>query len=127
MDEAHQQLCEVREYLVTTRMYIARDCAICSSPRGHVYVLLVPSQWLHNVQCDNVESQETWQLVSSDELVVLWELLLVMHTLCIEKKLLLLLSLLSIKKLLGSKEEEGSCDLQIMPELLNKVFSTKAT
>ena len=36
------------------------------------------------------ESQEAWQLVlSSDESVVLWELLLDMHTLYVEKKLLL--------------------------------------
>ena len=57
----------------------------------------------------------------SDELVVLWELSLDVHTLRVEKKLLL--SLLSIKRSLGSKE--GGSDWQMMPELLNKAFSTK--
>ena len=59
----------------------------------------------------------------SDELVVLCELSLDMHTLCVEKKLLL--SPLFIKRSLGSKE--GSGDQQMMPEPLNKAFSVKAT
>ena len=59
----------------------------------------------------------------SDELVILWELSLDMHPLRIEKKLLLSLS--SIERSLGSKE--GGSDRQIMPELLNKAFSVKAT
>ena len=59
----------------------------------------------------------------SDELVVLWELLLDMHPLRIEKKLLLSLS--SIERSLGSKE--GGGDQQMMPELMNKAFSAKAT
>ena len=53
------------------------------------------------------ESQEAWQLaLIGDESVVPWELSPDMHTICIEKKLLL--SLLSIKRPLGSKE--GSID-----------------
>ena len=59
----------------------------------------------------------------SDKLVVLWELSLDMHTLRVEKKLLL--SLLSIERSLGSKE--GGGDRQMMPELLNKAFLVKAT
>ena len=58
----------------------------------------------------------------SDELVVLRELLLDMHTLRVET---LLLSLLSIERSLGSRE--GGGDRQMMPEFLNKVFSAKAT
>ena len=59
----------------------------------------------------------------SDELVVLWELPLDMHPLRIENKLLLSLS--SIERSLGSKE--GGSDQQMMPELMNKAFSAKAT
>ena len=59
----------------------------------------------------------------SDELVVLWELSLDIHTLCVENKLLL--SLLSIKR--SSESKEGGSDRQMVPELLNKVFSAKAT
>ena len=40
------------------------------------------------------------------------------HTLCVEKKLLL--SLLSMERSLGSKE--GGGDWHMMPELLNKRF-----
>ena len=58
----------------------------------------------------------------SDEPVILLDLLLTMHTLWVEKKPLL--SLLSIESLSG---EEGSGDQQVMPELLNKEFSAKAT
>ena len=53
--------------------------------------------------------QEAWQLaLVSDEAVVFWELSLDIHTLYVEKKLLL--SLLSIKTSLGS--EEGGSDQQ---------------
>ena len=54
--------------------------------------------------------QEAWQLAPvSDESVVFWELSLDMHTLRVEKKLLLFL--LSIETL-GS--EEGGSDQQMM-------------
>ena len=49
-------------------------------------------------------------------------LLLDMHTLCVEKKLLLFRS--SIERSLES--EEGSGDQQMTPELSNEVFSAKA-
>ena len=70
------------------------------------------------------ETQEAWQLVLfSDESVMLWELSLDMHTLCVEKKPFL--SPLSIERSLGSEECSGN--RQMMPELLNKAFSGKAT
>ena len=56
----------------------------------------------------------------SDEPVIL---LLTILTLQVEKKPLL--SLLSIESSPGS--EEGSCDQQMTPELLNEAFSVKAT
>ena len=59
----------------------------------------------------------------SDESVVLYVLSLTVHTLHIEKKPSQ--SVLSIGSLSGS--EEGSGDWQMMPELLNEVFSVKAT
>ena len=65
----------------------------------------------------------SWLALMSDELVILWELSLDMRTLRVEKKLLL--SLLSIERSLKSKE--GGGDWQMVPELLNKAFSAKAT
>ena len=50
---------------------------------------------------------------------MLWELLLDMHTLCVEKKLLLFC--LSIQR-----GKEGGSDQQMTPELLNKVFFSKS-
>ena len=70
------------------------------------------------------ESQEAWQLsLFSDESVMLWELSLDMHTLCVEKKPFL--SPLSIERSLGS--EEGGGDRQMTPKLLNEAFSEEAT
>ena len=69
----------------------------------HVHVPLVPSQQL---QC-NAESREAWQLaLMSDELVVLRELSLDMHTLRVEKKLLLSFSR-SIERSLGLSRKEA--------------------
>ena len=64
---------------VTTRMHTARDCTICSST-------MCASSAMSAVSAE--ESQEAWQLVSyvSDESVVLWELSLDMHTLCVDRK-----------------------------------------
>ena len=56
----------------------------------------------------------------SDESIVLWELLIDMNTVYVENKPVL--SLLS-----RSGSEEGSNGQQMMPELLNEVFSAKAT
>ncbi len=58
-----------------------------------------------------------------DEPVVLLNLSLAIHTVRVEKKPLL--SLLFIKSSSGSEERGG--DLQMMPELLNGVFSAKST
>jgi hypothetical protein len=58
----------------------------------------------------------------SDEPVVLLDLSLAIHTLQVEKKLLL--SLLFIESLLPCEEDGG--DQQMMPELLNKAFSGKS-
>ena len=52
---------------------------------------------------------------------MLWEVSLDIHTLCVEKKLLLFC--LSIERSLGS--EEGTCDQQMMPELLNERLQRK--
>ena len=54
---------------------------------------------------------------------MLWELSLDVNTLCVENKQLL--SPMSIKSWSGSKE--GSGDQQMMPKLLNKALSVKAT
>ena len=79
---------------VTTRMHIARAYAICSCTKCASNAMSAAS---------TEESQEAWQLaLSSDESVVLWELLLDLHTLCVEKKLLLFR--LSIERSLGSEE-----------------------
>ena len=66
------------------------------------------------------ESQEVWQLaLFSDEFesLVLWELSLDMHTLCVKKKPFLFP--LSIERSLGSEEDGG--DQQVTAELLNEV------
>ena len=65
-----------------------------------------------------------WQCATiSDEPVVSLDLWVTVHTLQIEKKLLL--SHLSIECSPGS--EKGGSDQQMMPELLNEAFSVKAT
>ena len=61
--------------------------------------------------------------MTTDESVELEDLSLDLHTSLLEKETLL--SLLSIESL--SRSEEGKGGQQMSPELLNKVFSTKAT
>ena len=61
--------------------------------------------------------------MTSDESVELWDLSLDLRTSLHEKKLLL--SRLSIES--SSRSEEGRGGQQMLPELLNKVFSMKGT
>jgi hypothetical protein len=61
----------------------------------------------------------------SGEPVVLLDLWVIIHAFLVEKKPFNLLSRLSIEGSLRS--EEGGGDQQMMPELLNKAFSAKAT
>ena len=70
------------------------------------------------------ESQEAWQsALFSDKSVMLWELLLDMHTLCVEKKPFL--SPLSIKRSLWSEEGSGDHARTLERSIFRENHTTK--